>query len=543
MSQRASGASRLYTTAIAGTTLPLVTLGSVAAAHADVPAVQFEPKTASPANIASAQQIITKRVSASRGTVTELPASLSSAKIPAGRQSEKIYTVKPGDTLSHIAARNNVSLSQLLRWNPDLSTRSVIYPGQKIKLSGTTTGSKKPSRPATNTKTTSGNAGSSQSSTYTIKRGDTLSGIAARHGVSLSTLLNANELKTSSIIYPGQKIKLSGTNTGSKKPASSATNTKTTSGNAGSSQSSTYTVKRGDTLSGIAARHGVSLSTLLNANGLKTSSIIYPGQKIKLSGTNTGSKKPASSATNTKTTSGNAGSSQSSSYTVKRGDTLSGIAARHGVSLSTLLNANGLKVSSPIYPGQQLKLSGSSKATTGSVGTASGSTNSGSGQPKQLVGNTFLHYTYPDHVVANANANKQALLNAPTPSRAEVQAMVRDTAIRMGVDPKLALAHAMAESSFDATAVSPANAIGVMQVIPSSGEWASQMVGRKLNLLNPQDNITAGIAIIRHLQRTSSSLDFGIASYYQGQAGVRKNGMYPDTKDYVKKVRGYMQRF
>ncbi|PXA79607.1 lytic transglycosylase [Auritidibacter sp. NML120779] len=469
MSQRASGASRLYTTAIAGTTLPLVTLGSVAAAHADVPAVQFEPKTASPANIASAQQIITKRVSASRGTVTELPASLSSAKIPAGRQSEKIYTVKPGDTLSHIAARNNVSLSQLLRWNPDLSTRSVIYPGQKIKLSGTSTGSKKPSRPATNTKTTSGNAGSSQSSTYTVKRGDTLSGIAARHGVSLSTLLNAN--------------------------------------------------------------------------GLKTSSIIYPGQKIKLSGTNTGSKKPSRPATNTKTTSGNAGSSKSSTYTVKRGDTLSGIAARHGVSLSTLLNANGLKVSSPIHPGQQLKLSGSSKATTGSVGTASGSTNSGSGQPKQLVGNTFLHYTYPDHVVANANANKQALLNAPTPSRAEVQAMVRDTAIRMGVDPKLALAHAMAESSFDATAVSPANAIGVMQVIPSSGEWASQMVGRKLNLLNPQDNITAGIAIIRHLQRTSSSLDFGIASYYQGQAGVRKNGMYPDTKDYVKKVRGYMQRF
>ncbi|WGH86931.1 lytic transglycosylase domain-containing protein [Auritidibacter ignavus] len=543
MSQRASGASRLYTTAIAGTTLPLVTLGSVAAAHADVPTVQFEPKTASPANIASAQQIITKRVSASRGTVTELPASLSSAKIPAGRQSEKIYTVKPGDTLSHIAARNNVSLSHLLRWNPDLSTRSVIYPGQKIKLSGTSTGSKKPSRPATNTKTTSGNAGSSQSSTYTVKRGDTLSGIAARHGVSLSTLLNANGLKTSSIIYPGQKIKLSGTSTGSKKPSRPATNTKTTSGNAGSSQSSTYTVKRGDTLSGIAARHGVSLSTLLNANGLKTSSIIYPGQKIKLSGTNTGSKKPSRPATNTKTTSGNAGSSKSSTYTVKRGDTLSGIAARHGVSLSTLLNANGLKVSSPIYPGQQLKLSGSSKATTGSVGTASGSTNSGSGQPKQLVGNTFLHYTYPDHVVANANANKQALLNAPTPSRAEVQAMVRDTAIRMGVDPKLALAHAMAESSFDATAVSPANAIGVMQVIPSSGEWASQMVGRKLNLLNPQDNITAGIAIIRHLQRTSSSLDFGIASYYQGQAGVRKNGMYPDTKDYVKKVRGYMQRF
>lgn len=82
-----------------------------------------------------------------------------------------------------------------------------------------------------------------------------------------------------------------------------------------------------------------------------------------------------------------------------------------------------------------------------------------------------------------------------------------------------------------------------MQVIPSSGEWASQMVGRKLNLLDPQDNVTAGVAIIRHLQRTSPSMDVGIASYYQGAAGVRRHGMYPDTRQYVAKVKRYMQQF
>ena len=81
-----------------------------------------------------------------------------------------------------------------------------------------------------------------------------------------------------------------------------------------------------------------------------------------------------------------------------------------------------------------------------------------------------------------------------------------------------------------------------MQVIPSSGEWASQLVGRKLNLLDPQDNITAGVAIIRHLQRNNPG-DIGIAGYYQGEAGVRKYGMYSDTKDYVKKVRNAMSRF
>ena len=55
--------------------------------------------------------------------------------------------------------------------------------------------------------------------------------------------------------------------------------------------------------------------------------------------------------------------------------------------------------------------------------------------------------------------------------------------------------------------------------------------------------MTAGIAIIRSLQKTSPNLDFGIASYYQGQGGVRKYGMYPDTKRYVASVRAHMLRF
>src|SRR5699024_1091250 len=137
---------------------------------------------------------------------------------------------------------------------------------------------------------------------------------------------------------------------------------------------------------------------------------------------------------------------------------------------------------------------------------------------------------------------KQTLLNSPMPSRSKVREMVRSTAVSMGVDPRLALAHAQIESGFDPTAVSPANAIGTMQVIPSTGEWASQLVGRKLNLLDPQDNITAGVAIIRHLQGRNPG-DIGIAGYYQGEAGVRKYGMYSDTTDYVAKGKSAMSRF
>lgn len=82
-----------------------------------------------------------------------------------------------------------------------------------------------------------------------------------------------------------------------------------------------------------------------------------------------------------------------------------------------------------------------------------------------------------------------------------------------------------------------------MQVIPSSGQWASQLVGRNLDLLDPYDNVVAGVAIIRSLQSSAANLDQGIAGYYQGLGGVRKYGMRPDTVAYVAKVKAAMARF
>lgn len=646
MTDRTSGAFRLYKSAVAASTLPLLALGTTAAAgpaFATAPGTTLTPKQATQTNLSSAQHKLAAELFVQDGTALSLLSSNNLSTLQTAPQVAKNYTVKAGDTLGHIALRNNVSLSNLLKWNGlkasdtifpgqklklssnakkntkpatsvasssastytvkagdtlsriavqhdlplasllkanGLSRSSLIYPGQKIKLTG-----QKPSSGSTTVKKTNS---ASSSNTYRVKSGDTLSRIASKHKISLSALLSANGLSTSSIIYPGQQLKLSGSS--ASVPAKTASKTSTTSGKtytvksgdtlsgiavkhkvtlsvltkannlslsstifpgqtlkldgkASSSQSPTskttgnsgktsssktsYTVKTGDTLSRIAALNSVNLSTLLRANGLSASSIIYPGQKLQLTGTKT-----TSSNTSAKKSSG---STSNTTYTVKSGDTLSGIASRTGVSLSALLSANGISTSTVIYPGQTLKLSGTA-APTGSVSTAS------TNKDEQLIGNTFLHYTYPDHVVSNANANKRTLLDSPLPSRNEVRQMVRSTAISMGVDPSLALAHAQVESGFDPAAVSPANAIGTMQVIPSSGEWASQMVGRKLNLLDPQDNITAGVAIIRHLQRNNSG-DIGIAGYYQGAAGVRKNGMYPDTRDYVSKINAAKARF
>jgi LysM repeat protein len=212
-----------------------------------------------------------------------------------------------------------------------------------------------------------------------------------------------------------------------------------------------------------------------------------------------------------------------STYVVVRGDTLSSIAARFGTSVSAIASANALANPSIIRTGQSLTIPG--------------------GIPTGLVGDTFLGYKYPADVVAAANINKATLNAMDVPSRVQMQQLVIDTARAMGVDPALAQAIAYQESGFSMRAVSPANAIGCMQVIPSSGEWASALVGRPLNLLIAKDNATAGVAILRQLLRNGTPVEAAIAGYYQGERSVRERGLNPDTRQYVASVMSLMARF
>lgn len=364
---------------------------------------------------------------------------------------------------------------------------------------------------------------------YTVARGDTISGIAGKFGLDTYAVLALNELQANTIIYPGQKIRL-GAPGAAPEPQAPAAPAPT----AAAAGGSVYTVKSGDTLGAIAARLGVKLSEVFGWNGLNLGSIIYPGQQIKIGGSTAAPAPSAPAAPAPVAPASTPAAPAPGSYTIKSGDTLSGIAARNGVKLADVLSANRLTMSSIIYPGQKLALPGTSIAPASTPPAAT---------VTPLVPSTFLGFTYPAAVVNSANENK-ALLNAsPVPSREEMKAIVADTARRMGVDPSLALAFAYQESGFNHRSVSPANAIGTMQVIPSSGEWASDLVGRPLNLLDPYDNVTAGVAIIRQLVRTSEDLDTAIAGYYQGQYSVSKYGMYDDTKLYVASIKAHQKTF
>jgi soluble lytic murein transglycosylase-like protein len=141
-----------------------------------------------------------------------------------------------------------------------------------------------------------------------------------------------------------------------------------------------------------------------------------------------------------------------------------------------------------------------------------------------------------------ADANRATLARLGAPGRSEAKALVRGTARRLGVEPALALAVAHQESGFDQRAVSTANAIGVMQVVPSSGRWASALVGRPLNLLDARDNVVAGVAILAALTARERE-DVALAAYYQGLGSVREHGMYADTRRYVADVLALRRRF
>lgn len=170
---------------------------------------------------------------------------------------------------------------------------------------------------------------------YVVQAGDTVSAIAAARGLRTPDLLAVNGLSWSSVIYPGQVLALAGT---APAPAPTA-----------AAASASHTVVAGDTVSAIARAAGVTTQAVLDANGLDGSSIIYPGQVLALPG----SAAPAPAAA-----SAPASAPASGSYTVVAGDTVSAIAAAHGLSAQALLDANGLSWSSIIYPGQALSIPG-----------------------------------------------------------------------------------------------------------------------------------------------------------------------------------------
>ncbi len=144
--------------------------------------------------------------------------------------------------------------------------------------------------------------------THTVKWGENLGMLAKRYSTTVQNIRSANNLR-SSTIYPGQKLLIGGS----------------------SAQATTHTVKRGENLGMIAERYGTTVQNIRNANNLR-SNTIYPGQKLSIGGTNVRRV-----------------------HTVERGDNLTRIAERYNTTVRNIRDINNLR-SSRIYPGQRLSI-------------------------------------------------------------------------------------------------------------------------------------------------------------------------------------------
>jgi len=359
-----------------------------------------------------------------------------------------------------------------------------------------------------------------------VRRGDTLGHLAIAHRTTVGALLARNRLRGGGhLLVVGQRLWVPRVTKAAARAAPAATPKSKSAGRnrakVRAPATTTYTVRQGDTIGAIALRLRVAQSTLLSLNHLRSTEYIFPGQRLRVAAAVP--RGPARSARPARAAAHKKAAVRYTTYVVRGGDSISAIAVRLRVSQAGLLKANRLSASSMIYVGQRIRVPSSSSSPASAH-------------------NTFAGRTYAPKIVSSAAANRRYLARVSVPGRLQTRARIIATARRHGVDQRLALAIAWQESGWNQRQVSVANAIGVMQVIPSSGVWASQLSGRRLNLLDTDDNITAGIVIIRSLLRSADSQEQAIAGYYQGLGSVRRNGMYADTKVYVRSILAHRTR-
>lgn len=280
----------------------------------------------------------------------------SSVAKPDPTQSEakpNTYIVRPGDTLIGTANRVGLSVSRLASYN-GLSTNAQLRAGQKLWL---IPGMVKDSAPSSSG-SSSAYKGSTES--YTVKRGEGLIGLAARFNIPVTTLAAMNDLSPNEQLLVGQRLTVPANSSSSSRTSSSSSSASTSSSYSG--ETSSYTVKSGDTLIGIANKLGVSHTSIADINNFSATTQLQRGQKIKLPV----AKEQVSRNLNNETV----------KYKVQSGDSLTSLANKYNMSVTDLAKANDISSTANLIIGQVLTIPGSSGSTRSSRSSSSSNSTS-----------------------------------------------------------------------------------------------------------------------------------------------------------------------
>lgn len=241
------------------------------------------------------------------------------------------HRVRRGETLGHIARKYRTNVSNLRRLNK-LSSRSLLRVGQRLKIP-VRGGYAKQEVAKTETENESQTEAAvaptpAQAVGYhTVRRGENLTLIARKYGVSVQELVRLNRLSKRSTLRVGQRLKLRSIETESSQSG------------VGSGESS-HVVRRGESLTQIAQKHGVSLRLLEKQNKLTPQSTIKVGQRLDISGS-AKVRKPAAKVVR---------------HEVKKGENLTLIAEKYGVTVADLRSENKIARGQKLHVGQKLKV-------------------------------------------------------------------------------------------------------------------------------------------------------------------------------------------
>jgi len=398
------------------------------------------------------------------------------------------YMVRPGDSLWSIGAACGVSPATLRGLNAGILGRYLL-PGQALRLS--------PYIGSAAYAVAQGAGGATAASTgpdnYVVRTGDALDIIAQRLHTSSAALAAANGLSNVNRIRVGQILRwpVAGVYRSAPVTAAVAANGVTTS--SAPTSSTTYLVRPGDTLSGIALSRNLALGALAAANGITNGRLLRVGSVLRLPlsvgaaiARNAPAAAPAAPAAATTTV------LSSGAYQVKPGDTLSGIALALGLTPDGLAQSNGLNLQMPIQVGQ------------------------------------LLHY---------------AVVLYNRPSRAEVGAVLDQQSVTVGIEDALLKAIAWRESNWRMVDAADGG-IGVMQLMPDTVNWLKTTYAPGAwDPHNLTDNVHAGAVLLLVYSRMYGGDLTSVATAYHGGMGVVGQTPTAEMTHYIDTVAAFRQSF